>query len=547
MSKYNKKYLNDISIKCVFDEVCKKYSENILLSHPSKKSNQKSKYYTFREVKELVNINSLSFKEIGLNIGDRVSVMIGNIPEFFIIKLALNYNGISCVPINNESSISEVNYLLSHSESKLIIVDEKLIEKLKKIKVVKKKEISLALYKKNRIKYLFLKGYRKKNVYKKVTVDTESSLLYTSGSTGKPKACIITHEYEVNAGINYINKKSLISMKNGHERIYNCLPVHHVNAGILSFYAALLSGNCQIQGERFSAKNFWKEIIYSKATIFHYLGVMATILLKQKKSILEEKNKIKFAAGAGIEPNLHKVFEQRFKFPMIELWGMTEMVRCIFDYKKDREIGSRCIGSPKDILEAKVINKDGKRVFNTPGELLIRYSYKKPRRGFFKGYFKDNKATKKIWEGNWFHTGDLVLQKRNTKIYFVDRKKNIIRRAGENISATEVESVLLEDNRIQNCAVISFPHEIYEEEVMSFIVLKKNICPSIMRAKSILKKVSLKLSYFKVPGIVQFCKDLPTTSTQKIEKVKLNQRLKNENKKLFYNLCDYKKTLRTKN
>merc|ERR1711991_1308397 len=140
-------------------------------------------------------------------------------------------------------------------------------------------------------------------------------------------------------------KKGLISIKYSKEKIYNCLPVHHVNAGILSFYAAFLTGNTQIQAKRFSVSRFWKE---------------------------KKNNNLRLGIGAGIEPHFHNIFEERFKIPMVELWGMTEMVRCIFDHKKSRKIGKRCFGKPDDSLETKVINSSKKSVLNEEGELIIR-------------------------------------------------------------------------------------------------------------------------------------------------------------------------------
>ena len=164
--------------------------------------------------------------------------------------------------------------------------------------------------------------------------------------------------------------------------------MHHVNSGILSFFAMLITANCQIQAERFSVKNFWKDIKLSNATVFHYLGVMAPLLLKNKKNKIENKNSLRIGVGAGIEPSLHKKFEKRFKVPMIELWGMTEMVRCIFDNEKNRKIGTRCFGKATHGLETKVINKNGNEIFNSEGEFLIRFNNKNLKLVFLKRIIK---------------------------------------------------------------------------------------------------------------------------------------------------------------
>ena len=313
------------------------------------------------------------------------------------------------------------HYIIKHSECKLIISNNIYLNNIKKILIKHRYKSGLSLFEKNKL--TTIKKIKRKYLYKNIRLSPsdEASLLYTSGTTGKPKACILSHYYEINAGYSYTMKKGLIALKEGKERIYNCLPVHHVNSGVLSFYAALLTGNCQIQAKRFSSKAFWKDIKYSKATVFHYLGVIASILLKQKYNKIEEKNNLRLGIGAGIEPNLHADFEKRFRVPMLELWGMTEMVRCIYDYKKNRKIGKRCFGKPDNSLEVKVIDNRGENLINKEGELLIRHSNEIPDKGFFSGYYKNKKATQTIWKNNWFHTGDIVIKDRKGYLYFVDR------------------------------------------------------------------------------------------------------------------------------
>ena len=201
---------------------------------------------------------------------------------------------------------------------------------------------------------------------------------------------------------------------------------------------------------------------------------------------------------------------------MVELWGMTEMVRCIFDHKKSRKIGKRCFGKPDDSLETRVINSSRKSVLNEEGELIIRQSKSTPKKGFFDGYFRDKAATNKAWKNNWFHTGDIVKKDKKGYLYFVDRKKNIIRRSGENISAVEIEATLLSLEGIKNVAVCAYPHEIYEEEVLACIILKNNKNKNVKYAKSILNNLNKKLTYFKLPAYIHFTDSLPITSSQKI-------------------------------
>ena len=271
---------------------------------------------------------------------------------------------------------------------------------------------------------------------------------------------------------------------------------------------------------------------------FHYY-------LKQKKSIYENNPLLRLGIGAGIEPSLHYNFEKRFNVLMIELWGMTEMVRCIFDYKKNRKIGKRCFGQISDGLETKVINKSGNVIINSEGLFFIRYNKKNPKTGFFSKYNKNKLETNKAWKNGWFNTGDIVTKDEKGYHYFVDRAKNIIRRSGENISSVEVEQSLLNIKYIINCAVLSKSHKLYEEEVFAFIIVKKGVKENVATAKEILKKIKSELAYFKLPCYIKFTKNLPLTSSQKSNRGELKKLVLSYKNNQYYNLEKFKRTLQS--
>ena len=538
----NNLFIENNTIKDIFNISLKKFKNKVFLESPKSKVNDSFSTYTFSDVYNYIKLFTSYFREVSIKPGDRVAILTGNIPEFFILKIALNYNGISCVPLNYELTNSELNYIIKHSKSSHIICKKFFLKKT--IKFLDTYKIAISIFSENKLSIFTNIKKKRKIANIKIKPSNEASLIYTSGTTGKPKGCILSHFYEINAGYSYILKKGLISIKATKEKIYNCLPVHHVNAGILSFYAALLTGNCQIQSTRFSVTNFWKEIKYSNATIFHYLGVMAPLLLKQKISIEEKNNNLRLGIGAGIEPSFHSIFEKRFNIPMIELWGMTEMVRCIFDFKKKyRKVGKRCFGKPDSSLETIVINSLDKSVINEEGELLIRHNKENPKKGFFDGYYKNSIATRKVWKKNWFHTGDIVIKDKNGYLFFIDRKKNIIRRSGENIAAIEVEASLLSLIDIKNAAVCAYPHEIYEEEVLAFIILKDDKKKGLRCAKNIINKLKKKLAYYKLPAYINFTDNLPITSSQKVMKKDLIKQIKNRNTNNFHDLSEFKRSL----
>jgi acyl-CoA synthetase (AMP-forming)/AMP-acid ligase II len=159
------------------------------------------------------------------------------------------------------------------------------------------------------------------------------------------------------------------------------------------------------------------------------------------------------------------------------------------------------------------------------GELWVRSAGERPRYGFFREYLKDPEATAEAWKGGYFHTGDIVFADEDGDLHFVDRKKNVIRRSGENISAVEVEGVILQHWAIGSAGVAAVPDEVRGDEVLACIVLRNPVREDELRAlaRELVDFCLARLAYFKAPGYVAFCKQLPLTATAKIQRAKLSE------------------------
>jgi crotonobetaine/carnitine-CoA ligase len=348
--------------------------------------------------------------------------------------------------------------------------------------------------------------------------ETPASILYTSGTTGRPKGCILSHGYEIASGAWYTSLGGLATFRTAEERIYNPLPLYHANAAVVSLMGAILTGNCQVQPDRFHPQRWWREIAETRATIVHYLGIIAPLLLNQPPHEDERRHTVRFGIGAGIEPQLHAAFEQRFGFPLIELWGMTEMVRVLADNFEPRQVGTRAFGRAVPGVDVRVVDEADRDVADgEPGELIVRHSAATPRRGCFSGYLGDEAATEAAWREGWFHTGDMVWRGADGMLHFVDRKKNIIRRSGENIAAAEVEALLLTHPDVQQAAVMAVKDELREEEVLACVVLKRGLSAG-EAAEALFQYCYERLAYYKAPGWIHIVEALPTTGTQKIQK-----------------------------
>jgi acyl-CoA synthetase (AMP-forming)/AMP-acid ligase II len=438
--------------------------------------------YSYAQALALVDDIAGRYRRAGYRRGHRVALRLPNCPQFLLHFLALNSLGISVLPLNPDARAAELEYVLGHSEASAVITGDTLAAP---------------------------------PPAPAPGAASECALLYTSGTTGKPKGCLLSDFYFLNVGQRYLDEGGLCEVRHGAERLITPLPLFHMNALAVSSTAMILAAGCVVQLDRFHPKTWWRDVADSRATIVHYLGVMPAVLLSLDGSPLERAHAVRFGYGANANPRDHAAFEARFGFPLIEAWAMTETGggALIAASREPRHVGTRCIGHPPPGLEI--------LIDDLSGELLVRHSGSDPRRGFFSGYLKDAAATEEAWREGWFHTGDAVRRGPDGQLHFVDRRKNIIRRAGENIAALEVEAALAGHPAIAQVAVIAAPDDVRDEEVLACVVLGNKHLPTGDTAVSIQDWCLERLAYFKAPGHVAFIDELPTTSTNKVQKARL--------------------------
>ena len=534
--------LEEATIPEVFFRVAQIYAKSpflIIPKNPDRKYCSAGYELTYAQSALIVQEWIEQYRHAGYGVGHRVGLLLGNRLEHFLHKLAMNALGICCVPINPDSRPAEMAYVIKHAQLDLIIVLEELEAILREALLISSQSCQVMQCGSDKN----IPQVKQRAQSTTPTSQTTASILYTSGTTGKPKGCLLSHRYELAAGHWYVNRGDLAYFGQACERIYNPLPVFHVNAGILSFFGAMVSGNCQIQSDRFHPQRWIEEIHDTQATVVHYLGVVVPILLNQPYHVLERSHHVRFAIGAGVDPQRHQEYEERFGYPLIEIWGMTEMVRLIFAADMPRQIGTKAFGRPQPGVEVRVVNDLDQDVpVGSDGEMLVRYSQDAPRKDFFSGYLEDEVATEEAWRGGWFHTGDIVRQDADGLLHFVDRRKNIIRRSGENIAAAEVEAVLQSHPLVFQAAVLALPDEIREEEVCACIVLQNHdlrthpISIDAPIVKELFDFCNTQLSYYKNPGWMFFIDHIPTTGTQKMNKHQIFP--ETQNPKLLLGMLD---------
>ena len=506
-----------------FQEAVAQYPNNIFLMAPK---DEDRAYHpdgysiTYQATQKEVDKIASQLSVAGYGHGHRIVTLLENQPEFVLVKLACNQLGISIVPVNPDYRSVEIAYLLEDSDAELAIVLERRSKQFMAAVTESTKKMPVVLFE-DMHKHIPLSSTQPPNLTP-VDTETEASLLYTSGTTGKPKGCRTGHEYELMVGFWYLTRGGVIQFEEGKERLLNPLPLFHINSAILSLFAVMLTGNCQIQLERFSPSKWWPMIRETEATIVHYLGTIVPILMNATPTEHDQDHKVKFAFGAGLEPVLHEAFEQRFGFPLLEGWGMTEFCRLLLDSHEPRQLNSRAIGKPQLGLEVRVVDLNDNDVpVGESGEMLLRHSAQTPRKWAFLSYLNKSDITEDVWRGGWFHTGDTVYQDKSGMIYFVDRKKNIIRRSGENIAAAEVEAVIQEHSAVAQVTCIAVTDELRDEEVFTCIVPATQTQTSEATALDIFNHCFNRLAYYKAPGWILFVESLPVTATQKVLKHKI--------------------------
>ncbi len=475
--------------------------------------------FTWAETWAAVQDRRAHYAASGYGPGHRIAILFDQHPEFVFHHFALNALGCSTVPINPDYQSDEIAYLLDHSEACLALAVE---PRLDDVRAAMGGLTALVPVRRFDDLSQPLPSPRAPAAETVLDRTTEAALLYTSGTTGRPKGCVMSNEYFHTFGAWYLSRGGRLAMEAGSERLYNPLPLHHANCLSISLPAMLLAGGCLIFPDRFHAGTFWQDVVACRVSAVQFQGVIPNILLKLPECPEERAHAVKFALCAGVEPSQHAAFERRFGFPLVEMWAMSETGRMMTDHLEPRQVHTRAIGRSVPGLEARVVDDDGnEQPAGQPGELVLRHSAAAPRKGFFSGYLKNEQATEEAWRHGWFHTGDAVVCDGSGMMFFTDRKKNIIRRSGENIAAAEVEACLVAHDKVRQVAVLAVQDELREEEVMACIVLNEPEAAGIALARELTDWCRARLSYFKAPGWYLFVDRLATGSSQKFLKVKM--------------------------
>ncbi|KRF61040.1 ATP-dependent acyl-CoA ligase [Bacillus sp. Soil768D1] len=476
---------------------------------------------TYGEFADTVNRLSNVFIDLGVTKGKHVTLHLPNCLEFMTSWFALANIGAIMVPTNILSTKDEMEYLLNHSESILLITEEKYLDKFTNTResLPYLQEILLVRcesekYVDKDLKHLIAKA---KSDLPDIYVDSEdvAALLYTSGTTSKPKGVQITHANYLFTG--EVMSKSIRLAPNDRQLIV--LPLFHGNAQYYSTMSALVVGGSIAITERFSASRYFKQAKSFGATVGSLFAAPIRMILAQKfdQTDIHHSLRVIWFAQSVAEEQLRD-FEGKYNVSLLQMYGMTETVGVPLMNPLDGIRNNKSIGKPTIGYEVKIVDEIGNEVQNgQSGQIVVKGI---PGRSLMKGYYKNLEATKETLRDGWLYTGDNGRIGDDGYFYFVDRIKDMIKRAGENVAANEVESALADYEGVYEAAVISIPDEMRDEAIKAYVILHKN---SNITEDELILYCRKRLAKFKVPDTIEFVDEFPRTAVGKVQKHILRQ------------------------
>ncbi len=477
---------------------------------------------TYAEFGRKTNQAAQALLQIGIQKGDRVCLMLSNRPEFLYLWFGLAKIGGVLVPVNTAFKEKEATYIVNHSEATAVITEAAfsgVIGPLLSHCPSVRHAITLDPPSDDRFTAYedLLKETGDGPPRVAISEDDLLSIIYTSGTTGRPKGAMHCHRTYILAGWAFTKRLDL----NPNDRVMAFMPLFHINAQIYSAMGCLAAEAGLILLPRFSLSGFWRDARRYRATKFNCPIAAAYLLAKQPPSPQDREHDLEMVFMGPLKEDLAKTFEDRFGIIPIDGYGMTECPNiCQNPHDGLRKVGS--MGVPATfpdpsipLTRMRLVDDEDRPVpVGTVGEVTVQSPL------LTLGYCKAPEQTAEAMKGGWFHTGDYAYRDEDGYYYFVDRKKDIIRRRGENISSAEVESVLLAHPDVLEAAVIPVPSELGEDEVKACIVLQAQVN---LKPESVAQWCEERLARFKVPRYIEIRDSLPKTPTQKVEKYVLRQ------------------------
>ena len=445
-------------------------------------------------------------RQKGLEPGDRVGVMLPNVPEFPVAYYGVLRAGCTVVPMNVLLKRREIAFYLEDSGAKLLLAWHGFLEEARdgaaddgaELVGVEPESFAATLAELDPTPGLV-----------ETAEDDTAVILYTSGTTGKPKGAELTH---LNLFRNAdVSSRTTSEISQG-DVVLGALPLFHSFGQTVSMNASLMVGACLTLVPRFDPGEALATMQRDGVTHFYGVPTMYGALLHhpERESFDTSALRICITGGASMPVEVLRGFEETFGAKVMEGYGLSETSPVACSNHPDRERKAGSIGTPIEGVEMRVVDEDDNPVAQGEvGEIVIR------GHNIMKGYWQRPDATAEAMRGGWFHSGDMARTDEDGYFYIVDRKKDLIIRGGYNVYPREVEEVLYEHPKIREAAVVGVPHDEWGEEIGAAVVLHEGeeLAPAEVGAY-----VKERIAAYKYPRVVWFIDELPKGPTGKILK-----------------------------
>ncbi|MGO9497722.1 MAG: long-chain-fatty-acid--CoA ligase [Solirubrobacteraceae bacterium] len=445
-------------------------------------------------------------KERGLRPGDRVGVMLPNVPYFGVVYYGVLRAGGVVVPMNVLLKGREVSFYLSDSGARLMFAWHGFAESAEEGAEVSGTEVILV--KPGEFEALLAGASRQPDDVDRDPADT-AVILYTSGTTGTPKGAELTH---FNMLENCRSGGTELFHISEQDVIFGALPLFHSFGQTCCLNTGVRAGACLTMIPRFEPGKALEIIQRDKVTLFDGVPTMYHALLNYPERANYDASSLRMcvSGGSAMPVEVMRGFEQAFDCVILEGYGLSESSPVASFNHPERERKPGSIGTPIRGVEMKVVDDAGHDLRpGEVGEIAIR------GHNVMKGYWNRPDATAEVMDDGWLLTGDLARVDEDGYFFIVDRKKEMIIRGGFNVYPREIEEVLYEHPAVLEAAVIGVPDEAMGEEVTAAIVLRPGHDAS---ADEIRRFVKDRLAAYKYPRHVWFMDELPKGSTGKIVK-----------------------------
>ena len=478
---------------------------------------------TYSAFNDKVNQASHFLVSHGLGKGDVYNLHLPNCISFLILWFAGARIGAVMMPTNILASANEMDYLLSHSGSKICFTTEPYRSAIGSSGGNSVATILCDPFTDTPFAESFesqLQSFPITAFSCPANATDLAAIMYTSGTTSKPKGVMVTHANYLKAGQTVADELELADQ----DRQLVVMPLFHGNAQYYSIMSALIVGASIALMDRFSASLFFEKCIDYDCTVSSLFAAPLRMILAQPENPKFMHNRLRILIYAqNISQHQLDEWHTRFQAPLSQLWGMTETMGppLMNPYRGERR--NMTIGKPIGGYDVRLIDNTGSLVAQgEEGEIIVAGE---AGLSLMQGYFRNPQATAATLQNGWLHTGDNAVQDADGYFRFVDRIKDMIKRSGENVSAGEVESVLQQHAAVFECAVVGVPDPVRDESIVAVVVLRKDIDAN---EAELIAHCQKKLAKFRVPEKVIFVRDLPKTSVGKIQKHLIKQRLLKE-------------------